>query len=316
LVAFGTTVPAPWLGAALALTLAWSAPAAAQVGAPQRLVLSEGDTIAVTEVGRGPAVVIVPGLLGSAYSFRAVVDRLVQAGQRVLVVEPLGTGWSARPERADYTLEAQAARIGWAMHHTGVHRAVLLCHSVGASICYRTALQSPGRVEGIVAVNGGPDERAATSGLRFALRFAPLVKFFGGAGAIRSRLRDGLVRSSGDPAWVTEDVVDGYVEPFNGDMDRVLKSYRAIAAANETVLLGPRLGDIEVPVRLLVGAGSRTGAITQTEIDVLTRGLRRLHVDSVDGAGQYIQEEDPAAVVRAVLELRRTLAAAPGAGSR
>src|SRR5438034_1407116 len=75
------------------------------------LALSPAESVAVTVTGTGDPVVLVPGLFGSAFGYRAVIPLLTDAGYRAIVVEPLGIGSSARPEHADYSLTAQADRI-------------------------------------------------------------------------------------------------------------------------------------------------------------------------------------------------------------
>src|SRR5437899_1410947 len=74
------------------------------------LALSPAESVAVTVTGTGDPVVLVPGLFGSAFGYRAVIPLLTDAGYRAIVVEPLGIGSSARPEHADYSLTAQADR--------------------------------------------------------------------------------------------------------------------------------------------------------------------------------------------------------------
>lgn len=273
------------------------------------MVLSPGDTIAITSTGAGPAVVIVPGLLGSTYSFRHVTSALVRAGHRVIVFEPLGTGASARPEVADYTLEGQAMRLLHAMDSVGAGSATLLCHSVGGSICYRAALYSPERVAAIVSINGGPDEHAATAGLRRAMTFAPLIRLLG-SGVMRDRLKDGLKSSSADPSWVTEEVVDAYTEPFR-DLGRALRGLRGMARADEPVALAPRLPKLKVPVLLLVGMGGEEPAMSEEVLALLEKSIPALTIERIESAGQYIQEEDPAAVVEAVHAAGRAAANSP-----
>ena len=65
----------------------------------------------------------IPGLFGSRFGFRNVVPRLTEAGYRVIVIEPLGIGSSARPEGSDYSLTAQADRIAVVLDTLGVHAA-------------------------------------------------------------------------------------------------------------------------------------------------------------------------------------------------
>lgn len=275
----------------------------------RRYVVAPADTIAVHTTGAGQPIVIVPGLLGSSYSFRHLAGWLVDAGHRVIVVDPLGTGLSSRPEEGDYTLEAQSRRVLAAMDSAGVRDALLVCHSVGGSICYRAALRSD-RVLAIIALNGGPDEQAATDGLRTAMKFAPLIRILG-SGSMRGRLRDGLIDSSADPRWVTESVVDAYTAPF-GDLGHALRGLRGIAAARDTLALRPRLEQLDIPVMLLVGTGDEEPAMSKEAIAIL-EAIPNLVIERIDRAGQYIQEEHPAAIMEAIYALR---SAATASGSR
>ena len=90
------------------LALAEASPAAA---AEHTITVAPGERLHVEVAGAGTPVVLVPGLLGSAFGFRKLVDPLVAGGYRVVVVEPLGIGSSGKPEAADYSLTAQADRI-------------------------------------------------------------------------------------------------------------------------------------------------------------------------------------------------------------
>lgn len=290
----------------LVVCAAGASTAQGQDGDVRHLVLGDGDTIAVRSAGRGPAVVMVPGLLGGAFTFRHVATALVASGHRVVIVEPLGMGASARPQHANYTLEAQSLRVLAAMDSLGVTNAALVCHSVGGSICYRLALRAPARVAGIVSINGGPDEEAATSGLRRALKFAPLIRILG-SGSMRGRLRDGLIESSADAAWVTDDVVAAYTAPY-ADLGLALRGLRGMASSEEIYPLAPRLEELGVPVLLLVGTGADDPMMTPEVLALLTETVPHLRVEKVSGAGQYIQEENPAAVVDAVHEVRELAA--------
>src|SRR6058998_3344919 len=89
------------------------------------LALSPAESVAVTVTGTGDPVVLVPGLFGSAFGYRAVIPLLTDAGYRAIVVEPLGIGSSARPEHADYSLTAQADRIAAALDRLSVRHAIV-----------------------------------------------------------------------------------------------------------------------------------------------------------------------------------------------
>src|SRR2546426_3598461 len=185
------------------------------------LAVSPAESLQVTEAGAVAAapVVLIPGLFGSAFAYRKVVPLLTAAGYRTLVIEPLGVGSSGRPEHADYCLTAQADRIAAALDHLGVQRALVIAHQTSASIAYRLAYPRPDLVRGIISLEGGPAEAAATPCFRRAMRFAPWIKWFGGIRRIRGKIRSSLVAASGDTSWVTDSVVDAYTAGAATDLD-------------------------------------------------------------------------------------------------
>ena len=57
----------------------------------------------------------------------------------------------------------------------GIRQAVVVGHSLGASIALRVAYRHPEHVRGVVSLEGGPGESATTKGFRTWMRFAPLT---------------------------------------------------------------------------------------------------------------------------------------------
>ena len=141
-----------------------------------RIPVAPAESLSVTIVGEGPPVVLIPGLFGSSYAFRHVMALLDTAGYRAVGVEPLGMGSSSRPKDADYSLTAQADRVAAVLDSLGIEQAVLVGHSLGASIALRLAYRHPESVRGIVSLEGGPGETATTKGFRFWMRFAPVIR--------------------------------------------------------------------------------------------------------------------------------------------
>lgn len=273
-----------------------------------RLMLSPAESVQVTIVGSGDPVVLIPGLFDSAFGYRRVLPLLADAGYRAIVIEPLGIGSSARPARADYSLTAQADRVAAALDRLGVPGAIIVAHSVGASIAYRLAYRRPDLVRGIVSLDGGPAEAATTRGFRRAMRLAPWIKLFGGVRLVRKKIRGSLINTSGDATWVTEDVVDGYTAGAAHDLDGTLKAYLAMAGAREPERLAPHLSEIHCAVRLLIGTASRDAGVSTAEVAVLAGALTRFAVDSVPGVGHFLHEEQPQAVVAAVAAVAATAA--------
>jgi pimeloyl-ACP methyl ester carboxylesterase len=285
------------VGAVLAVLLAYPTAGRAET---RQVAVAPGAILSVSVSGTGPAIVFIPGLFGSAYGYRKLVAPLTGAGYRVILVEPLGIGASSRPEGADYSLTAQADRIATVLDTLDAGPAVVVAHSVAASIALRLAYRHPDQVAAVVSLDGGPAEEAATRGFRRAMRFAPLIKLFGGKRIIRGHVRSTLVTRSADPRWVTDEVVDGYMGVAAKDLDGALGVYRQMAWAQEPEELRPRLGDVRCPVRLVVGTATREGGISEAEIELLRERLGTFAVDTVPDAGNFVYEERPLAVVAAV----------------
>lgn len=279
------------------LAFAGASPAAA---VERHITVSPGEHLRVLVAGNGTPVVLVPGLLGSAFGFRKLVGPLVAGGYQVVVVEPLGIGGSAKPKAADYSLTAQADRIAAVLRQLDLHEAVVVAHSVSASMALRLAARHPGRVKAIVSLDGSPTEEAATPGFRRAMRFAFLIKLLGGTKRIERIVRETLEERSADRAWVTDDVVDGYMSAGLRDIDGTLTALRQMARAREPQPLRPRLSEVRCPVRLVIGTAAHEGGIRDAEIALLQERLRDFSIQRVEAAGYFVYEEKPEAVVAAV----------------
>lgn len=274
--------------------------ALADTGRTYHVPVAPGESLYVSDAGEGRPVVLIPGLFGAAYSFRKVVPLLVASGHRAIVVEPLGMGFSTKPERGDYSLTAQADRVGRVLERIGADSAIVVAHSVSVSIALRLAYRRPELVRGLVLLDGGPAETAATRGVRRAARFIPWVKWLGGINLIRKKMRTTLVEESGDTTWVSDEVVAQYTAGAAADIDGSLKAFLAVANAREPEKLAPNLSRIAVPVVFAVGRAPHPGTPSRGEIQLMARSIPRFAIDSIPGAGLYLQEEQPDVVVRAV----------------
>ena len=268
--------------------------------------IAPDESLHVTIEGTGEPVILIPGLVGSAFGYRRLRADLVAAGFQAVVIEPLGIGGSPRPERANYSLTSQADRIGATMERLHLENAIVVAHAVGASMALRLSYRFPGRVRALVSLDGGPAERAATPGFRRAMRFAPFVKLFGGVKLVRRKLREELISQSGDTSWVTEAVVDGYTAGHARDLDGTLKAYIRMADARDREALAPNLARVRIPVRLLIGLAEHSGVPSHDEIQLLASRLPDFSVSRVAGTGHFLYEERPDLVLAAVVALARS----------
>src|SRR6185437_15560958 len=115
-------------------------------GAVRDIEVAPGETLRITTLGAGQPVVLIPGIFGSAFSYRAITRPLAARGYQTIVIEPLGYGWSSHPKHADYSFAAQTERVSRALDQLGVTRALFVAQSTGAAIAFRLAIARPGLV--------------------------------------------------------------------------------------------------------------------------------------------------------------------------
>jgi pimeloyl-ACP methyl ester carboxylesterase len=266
--------------------------------------VAPGEILRTTTVGTGQPLVLLPGIFGAAFTYRMLIIPLAELGYQTIVVEPLGYGWSSHPKEADYSFRAQTSRVASVLDSLGVTRALFVAQSVGAAIAFRLAILRPDLIRGLISIDGGPSESAATPGMRKAFKFGGgLVKFALDESKLRHDVRREIVRNSGDTTWVTDAVVRGYTGGQTADIRGSIDAFHQMSKSKETDSLAGRLHQCTVPVRLLVGTVSHSAEVTNDEREMLRARLPDFRADSVQGSGQYIQEEQPAVVVEAVKRL-------------
>ena len=264
------------------------------------------ESLWVRVSGYGYPVVLVPGLLGSGFGYRTLAAGLNSAGYMTIIVEPLGVGRSTRPKRADYSLSAQADRLAAVLDSLNVHDAIVVAHAVGAGIAFRLAYKRPDLARGLISLDGGPAEAAATPGFRRAMRLAPLIKMLGVA-LIRHQIHRFMIKASGDTSWVNKEVVKGYTAGATANVGATVDAYRAMARSREPEALEPHLGAIRSPVLLLIGRVPHDGAIPPEEVSLLAERLPVFAVDTIPEVGHFLHEEAPEVVVEAVDRMRATI---------
>jgi pimeloyl-ACP methyl ester carboxylesterase len=291
-------------GLGLALALIHLGAPRADTALVRDIEVAPGEVLRTTTIGTGQPLVFIPGIFGAAFAYRMLTGPLAAQGYQTIIVEPLGYGWSSHPKEADYSFTAQTTRVSSALDSLGVRRALFVAQSSGAAIAFRLAVQRPELVRGLLSIDGGPAETAATDGMKKAFKFGGgLVKFALDESKLRHDVRREIVRNSGDTTWVTDAVIRGYTAGQTADMGGSIDAFQRMSKAKETGSLSDRLHECAMPVRLLVGTVSHPAEVTHDQREMLSARLPNFRADSVAGSGQYIQEEQPHAVLEAVARL-------------
>jgi pimeloyl-ACP methyl ester carboxylesterase len=153
----------------------------------------EGQRIAYTEFGGGPAavtagggrgrtaksasagdrpVILLHGLLLSQEMHRPLAEDLAARGNRAITVDLLGHGKSDRPrDMWRYSMAAYGEQVIALMDHLGIEQAVVMGTSLGANAALEAASQSPERLRGLVIEMPVLDNGLLSS----ALTFTPLL---------------------------------------------------------------------------------------------------------------------------------------------
>jgi pimeloyl-ACP methyl ester carboxylesterase len=275
-------------------------------GVVRQIEVAPGESLHTTQIGSGEPVVLIPGIFGGAYGYRKITGPLVQRGYRCIIIEPLGYGRSSHPAKADYSFTAQTRRVSQVLTELRVEDALFIANSTGASIALRLAVSHPELVRGILSISGGPAESAATPGMKKAFRMGSfLTKLAVDESKLRHDVRKEIVKNSGDTTWVTPRVIREYTAGQAMDVDGSIDAFRSMSKAKETGSLEDQLDDIRVPVRLLVGGVPHPSGVKQDERELLEEKIPDFSLQSVPGAGQYVQEEQPEAVLKALGDLDR-----------
>lgn len=120
---------------------------------PLQAAVFHGDVLRYIDVGEGPAVVLVHGLLGSAASWGAQIERLSR-DFRVIAVDLYGCGASDK-FTGDYSLSSHAATLRDLLDHLDIRSAAFVGHSYGGGVCMQMVYLFPERVDRLCLVSSG-----------------------------------------------------------------------------------------------------------------------------------------------------------------
>jgi 3-oxoadipate enol-lactonase len=104
----------------------------------ERIEIGEVELAYEDSGGEGPAVVLVHGLGGSMFGWRAQSLALAQSGRRAIAYDQRGAGLSTKPP-GPYSVEAWAEDLERLLDALGIARAALVGHSMGCIVVEQAA---------------------------------------------------------------------------------------------------------------------------------------------------------------------------------
>lgn len=125
-------------------------------GAEVTLSLDDGGIYVRQDGPRdAPALLLIHGNASTARWWDELVP-LLAGSHRVIRLDLLGYGRSAKPEGRSYALQDQARRVGEAMDLIGAGRVIAVGHSSGGAAATALAERRPDLVAALVLINTGP----------------------------------------------------------------------------------------------------------------------------------------------------------------
>jgi pimeloyl-ACP methyl ester carboxylesterase len=251
------------------------------------------------KAGRGPALVLVHGLVGSSQNWDQNIQFLARF-RTVYALDLANMGWSDRVAGIDPSLEATADRLAAAMDALGIARADVAGHSHGGAISMMLAARHPRRVRRLVLF--APANPFCDLGkhlirfyqTRLGVAVAHLVPRLP-----RALHKTALSRMYGDPKRVREGALEGYTRGMNdGTVEHILGIVRGWTT--DMAALGDVLGAVaRLPTLLIWGDRDRAVGVRSGERLAEMLGARLM---VIPGVGHLPFAETPELCNNAVRE--------------
>src|SRR2546423_574706 len=129
-----------------------------------RFIDVDGIRVHYQEVGdvNAPALVLIHGFASSTLVWSKVFLHLARSDYRVIAVDMLGYGYSAKPKNGEYTISGQAKLLIRLLDYLGIPRAIFVGSSYGGAVAATCALDHSDRVEKLILVGPVNNNRPLT----------------------------------------------------------------------------------------------------------------------------------------------------------
>ena len=271
-------------------------------GVEHRFVGAAGVRVHVAEAGEGPPIVLQHGWPQHWWAWRELIPALAER-HRVICPDLRGHGWSDVPQDG-YEKEQLATDLLAVLDALELDRVLLVGHDWGGLAGFLACLRAPERFSRFLALGilhpwprrPGLDPRPLLRARYIAMLAAPLLgrQVTQRLGFVPAALK--ASRSAG--SW-TEAELACYSERFHDPRraQATVALYRAFLLRELVPLVGGAYADrrLTVPTRLLIGG--RDGLFKDNPLDGYQDHADDMEVETVPGAGHWLAEEAPEAVL-------------------
>lgn len=272
-----------------------SKPADADVGRVLRL---QGPDLQVRADGPpdAPPIVLLHCFTCSIEWWSGITPELAKR-HRVIRIDLVGHGGSEKPV-SGYSMHEQAAQVARALGELGVHRALFVGQSMGASVATAVAERDRRLVERLVVIDEAPgDDWEKPIGIAAKLGFVPITGELSYRVVPDSMVRSGLEIAFAEGFDVPEFAVRSFRDlTYNAYHDSGLESddYKDESPIHE------RLAAMDLPVFAIFGEGDRIAEVPESV--AAYRDVPGARVATIAGAGHSPNVEKPRTTARLILD--------------
>ncbi len=255
----------------------------------------EQANIHYLEAGTGEPLLLVHSIGQSLYTWRRVFEQLSKS-YRVIAVDLLGHGYSARPIQFDYTIAEQSAALIAFMDAMGIQSAHMVGHSMGALYVTHLCSQHPERVGRVILT--APGGLTPEMPLMIRMIDSPIL------GGLACRLytlkttKKLLDDAVFDLTILNDEVVSQYYATICDSLSR--KAIQLSLHNFDETEVEKQLRLVESEVLILWGAEDKWHLPSASEL--YHAALRNAQFAVVRNAGHLLHEEKPQRFIEAIQE--------------
>jgi pimeloyl-ACP methyl ester carboxylesterase len=273
-----------------------------------QMVSTPGGTLHVRVIGTGKPVLLLHGFPDSSLGFRDLCEALAAQGFRAIAPDLLGYGLSDKPAglepyRSAAALEDLAALARW----TGHEKVAVLGHDWGGTLAYCFASEHPELVSKLVVINAAHPEsyaRALTRSLQLLRSW--YILFFQLRG-----IAEWLVTRRWVFRWMMRKLVAHKVRMTEARVDAARRellrpgAVRAALSYYRAAFRWPIKCPKKIEAPTLILWGDADPALDPRLLDDLSEHVSNVSVHHVEGAGHFVQWDDPDRVISELVTFLR-----------
>ncbi len=299
------------LAAALALNWAPDLPVASLTARwappPSTFVEVGGMKVHMRDEGRRDdplPLVLIHGTSASLHTWEPWVAELRKT-RRVVTLDIPGYGLTGPFPQSDYRIARYTAFLKDFLDVLKLERIIIGGNSLGGHIAWAFALAEPQRVDRLILVDSAGYPFTSTSiPLGFQLARIPALRPIMQNVLPRSVVRQSVENVYGDPARVTEALVDRYYDLARREGNRRALGETFEQRRHDLGTDAPRIKQLKLPTLVLWGREDRLIPLTNAED--FGRDIAGSKVVVFPGLGHVPHEEDPAATLVPVMDFIRS----------